>query len=149
MTTTANPYESLYSSLKANFTYTEDGYECTLGESMLIRAGANEESSSSTLALARVAPRKNAVNAIVSYVSTQLSVADAPVRNKTLRRFPLKTSMSAAFSAVAACALVFSCGIFALKGASPIANYTANSSGIEIVTPADEAIESDELQLQK
>lgn len=149
MTTTANPYEALYSSLKANFTYTEDGYECTLGESMLIQAGAKEESSSSTLALAKVAPRKSAVNAIVTYVSTQLSVADAPIRNKTLRRFPLRTSMSAAFSAVAACALVFSFGIFALKGGNTVADYTADTSVVEIVDTTVEAAQDAELQIQK
>ncbi len=149
MTTTANPYDSLYSNLKANFTFTEDGYECTLGESMLIKAGAKEESSSSTLALARVAPRGNAVSAIVSYVSTQLSVADAPVRNKTLRRFPLRTSMSAVFSAVAACALVFSFGIFALRGGNTLPPYTADTSDVEVVEPMGDAIVEDELQVEK
>ena len=148
MTTINNPYDSLYANLKASFTYTEDGYECTLGEAMLIKAGAIDESSSST-ALARVAPRESAISSIVRYVNTQLSVSDAPARNTTIRRFPLRTSMSAIFSAVAACALVFSFGIFALNGNNAFAPLTSAKNDTEVVEVVDAPIHDDEITIEK
>lgn len=149
MTTINNPYDSLYANLKAGFTFTEDGYECTLGEAMLIKAGTLDESASSTTALARVAPRQGTISSIVRYVNAHLAVADAPARNKTIRRFPYRTSMSAIFSAVAACALVFSFGIFALKGGSMLMPYTAGRPETEIVEVTDTTITTDEVQVEK
>ena len=38
MTTVSNPYETLYNNLKSDFAIVENGYELTLGASMLMRA---------------------------------------------------------------------------------------------------------------
>lgn len=143
MTTINNPYDTLYANLRASFTYAEDGYECTLGEAMLIKANAVDESTSSGTALAHVQPRTGAISSIVKYVNTQLTVSDAPSRNKTIRRFPLRTSISAICSAVAACALVFSFGIFALKGSSQLSPIASAKNETEVVEVVDAAITDD------
>lgn len=142
MTSVKNPYDTLYENLKDRFTVVYEGCDCTLGDYMLIKAGKQQEAESSLPA--PVAETKQpALTAIVEYVTTQLTVKNAPKKDKTIRRFPLRSSMSAVFTAVATCALVFSFGIFALRGAGVLAPYTADSSVVEIAPEADESIEDE------
>jgi len=130
-----NPYDALYTNLKNQFTVIYNGTECTVGDFMLMKANKRSESS---LPIATTA-RTTSLSTIVEYVNDKLTVKKAPVKDKTIRSFPFRTSISALLSATAACALVLSCGIFSLSGAAgantpktaekPDAGYT------ESVTP--------------
>ncbi|MBQ7390626.1 MAG: hypothetical protein IJW02_05930 [Clostridia bacterium] len=135
MTSVMNPYDALYTNLKNQFTVIYNGTECTVGDFMLMKANKRSESS---LPIATTA-RTTSLSTIVEYVNDKLTVKKAPVKDKTIRSFPFRTSISALLSATAACALVLSCGIFSLSGAAgantpktaekPDAGYT------ESVTP--------------
>ena len=140
MTTASNAYDTLYNNLRSNFTVVENGYELTLGASMLMRAEKNEESES-MLPVTGTITNDNTFGAIVTYVNDKLTISAAPERTKTIKRFPLRSSISAIFTAVAACALVFSFGIFALtgNGTSPI---SADAGQVEL---GDTEVTEDEL----
>ena len=135
MTSVMNPYDALYTNLKNQFTVIYNGTECTVGDFMLMKANKRSESS---LPIATTA-RTTSLSTIVEYVNDKLTVKKAPVKDKTIRSFPFRTSISALLSATAACALVLSCGILSLSGAAgantpktaekPDAGYT------ESVTP--------------
>lgn len=117
MTSVMNPYDALYTNLKNQFTVIYNGAECTVGDFMLMKANKKSESS---LPIATTSVRTTSLSTIVEYVNDKLTVKEAPVKDKTIRNFPFRTSLSALLSATAACALVLSCGIFALTGASGI-----------------------------
>jgi len=138
MTSTMNQYDALYTNLKNQFTVIYNGTECTVGDFMLMKANKRSESS---LPIATTA-RNTSIATIVEYVNDKLTVKKAPVKDKTIRKFPFRTSISALLSATAACALVLSCGIFSLSGSKNLTNspYTAEnnaSSYTETVTPEE------------
>ena len=136
MTSTMNQYDALYTNLKNQFTVIYNGTECTVGDFMLMKANKRSESS---LPIATTA-RNTSIATIVEYVNDKLIVKNAPIKDKTIKRFPLRTSISALLTATAACALVLSCGIFSLSGANSLTNstYTAdNSSYSETYTPEE------------
>ena len=126
MTTTMNQYDALYTHLKNQFTVIYNGTECTVGDFMLMKASKRSESS---LPIATTA-RSTSIATIVEYVNDKLTVKNAPVKDKTIKSFPFRTSISALLSATAACALILSCGIFSLTGAKNLTSstYTADSS---------------------
>lgn len=136
MTSTKNSYDTLYNNLKDRFTVVYEGCDCTLGDYMLIKAG-KKQTSESSLPTPAASERSGSISNIVDYVATQLTVKTAPAREKTIRRFPLRSSMSAIFTAVAACALVFSFGIFALSNSGALTPYTANGAEVETVETED------------
>lgn len=114
MATVTNAYDSLYTNLKNRYTVIYDSAECTVGEYMLKKAGHTPK----TNALAPVKHNEHhGLTGIVEYVNHKFSVTNPPKKEKTIRRFPLRTSFSALLSSVAACALILSCGILALTGA--------------------------------
>ena len=117
MNVITNPYDSLYTNLKNRFTVVTDGRECSVGDYMRMKAGAETKSS---LPIAALQAEQKALASIVSYVNDKLTVKVAPVKDRTIRSFPVRTSASAILSAVAACALVMSCGIFALSGGNRV-----------------------------
>ncbi len=124
MTTVSNPYDALYTNLKNRFTVIHDGKECTVGDFMLMKAG--KAAASSNLPVVTVADRTGTTLATIAhFVEDKLTVKNPPAKDRTIRRFPLKTSASALLSSVAACALVMSCGIFALSGGDEVANLSA------------------------
>ena len=136
MTSTMNQYDALYTNLKNQFTVIYNGTECTVGDFMLMKANKRSESS---LPIATTA-RNTSIATIVEYVNDKLTVKNAPIKDKTMKSFPFRTSMSALLSATAACALVLSCGIFSLSGANNLTNstFTAdNSSYTENITPEE------------
>ena len=136
MTSTINQYDALYNNLKNQFTVIYNGTECTVGDFMLMKANKRSESS---LPIATTA-RNASIATIVEYVNDKLTVKQAPVKDKTIRSFPFRTSVSALLTATAACALVLSCGVFSLSNANKLANttYTAeNTSYSEIVAPEE------------
>ena len=108
-------YDALYTNLKNQFTVIYNGAECTVGDFMLMKANKRSESS---LPIATNAVRTTSLTTIVEYVNDKLTIKQAPVKDKTIKSFPLRTSVSALLSATAACALVLSCGIFSLTGGS-------------------------------
>ncbi len=148
MTTVSNPYDALYTNLKNRFTVIHDGKECTVGDFMLMKAG--KAAKSSNLPVVTVADRTGTTLATIAhFVEDKLTVKNPPVKDRTIRRFPLKTSASALLSSVAACALVMSCGIFALSGGDEVANLSAQreeSSYNETVEeiPTTEDLETEE-----
>lgn len=136
MTSSMNPYDALYTNLKNQFTVIYDGAECTVGDFMLMKANKRSESS---LPIATTAVKTTSLSTIVEYVNDKLTVKQAPVKDKTIRTFPFRTSVSTLLSATAACALVLSCGIFALSGASgmntPHTAEKPNASYVESYSP--------------
>ncbi len=135
MTSVMNPYDALYTNLKNQFTVIYNGTECTVGDFMLMKANKRSESSLPIATTARTA----SLSTIVEYVNDKLTVKKAPVKDKTIRSFPFRTSISALLSATAACALVLSCGIFSLTGASgtniPQTAEKPNTSYTETLMP--------------
>lgn len=136
MTSAKNSYDTLYNNLKDRFTVVYEGCDCTLGDYMLIKAG-KKQTSESSLPATVIGERTGSVSSIVDYVAAQLTVKNAPAREKTMRRFPLRSSMSAIFTAVAACALVFSFGIFALNSSDALTPYTAAGAEVETIEAED------------
>ena len=110
-----NPYDALYTNLKNQFIVIYQGAECTVGDFMRMKANKKSESS---LPIATTTAKSTSLSTIVEYVNDKLTVKQAPIKDKTIKSFPMRTSVSALLSATAACALVLSCGIFSLSGAS-------------------------------
>ena len=118
--TSTSAYESLYNNMKKHFTVISDNNEYTLGEYMSMKADAKTEAASKLPAVRSTVVDTRSMTAIFSYVNEKLTVKKAPVKDKTMRAFPFRTSMAAALSAVVACALIFSYGIFTINGASNV-----------------------------
>ena len=135
MTSVMNPYDALYTNLKNQFTVIYNGTECTVGDFMLMKANKRSESS---LPIATTA-RTTSLSTIVEYVNDKLTVKKAPVKDKTIRSFPFRTSISALLSATAACALILSCGIFSPTGGSasnvPHTAEKPDTGYVETLTP--------------
>ena len=110
-----NPYDALYTNLKNQFIVIYQGAECTVGDFMRMKANKKSESS---LPIANTTAKSTSLSTIVEYVNDKLTVKQAPIKDKTIKSFPMRTSVSALLSATAACALVLSCGIFSLSGAA-------------------------------
>ena len=116
MTATINhPYDALYTNLHNPFIVIYQGAECTVGDFMRMKANKKSESS---LPIATTTAKSTSLSTIVEYVNDKLTVKQAPIKDKTIKSFPMRTSVSALLSATAACALVLSCGIFSLSGAA-------------------------------
>jgi len=113
---TTNVYEDLYNKMKNSFTVVNDNSEYTLGDYMLMKAGAKTESSS--LPAVRTSSGDMVVSTFFKYVNEKLTLKRAPAKDKTIRRFPFRTSLAAMLSAVIACTLIISYGIIALRGAT-------------------------------
>ncbi len=122
MTSVMNPYDALYTNLKNQFTVIYNGSECTVGDFMLMKANKKAESN---LPIATTTVKTTSLATIVEYVNDKLTVKKAPAKDKTIKSFPLRTSISALCSAAAACALILSCGIFSLTGGNSLAPQTA------------------------
>ena len=123
MNNTNCPYEALYKSLENRLTLIDSGKEFNTYEYMMRKSGT----VSSNLPVAR-AEVDHAIVAVVNYVNNRLTVKKAPIKEKTIKRFPLRTSFSALLSAVAACALIVSCCIYAIAGTSDNSIPVADAS---------------------
>ena len=149
MTKTINPYEALYTNLKNQFTVVYKGTEYTVGDFMLMKANKQSESA---LPIVASAAKTVSIASIVEYVNDKLTVKKPPVKDRTIRKFPLRTSFSAMLSATAACALILSCGIFALNGQETSTPYTlenSNNSYVENMDTNEEANEIFEYSTEK
>ena len=149
MTKTINPYEALYTNLKNQFTVVYNGTECTVGDFMLMKANKQSESA---LPIVASSAKTVSIASIVEYVNDKLTVKKPPMKDRTIRKFPLRTSFSAMLSATAACALLLSCGIFALNGQETSTPYTlenSNSSYVENIDTNEEVNEIFEYSTEK
>ena len=152
MTSVMNPYDALYTNLKNQFTVIYNGAECTVGDFMLMKANKKSESS---LPIATTSVKTTSLATIVEYVNDKLTVKQAPAKDKTIKNFPFRTSISALLSATAACALLLSCGIFSLSGASganvPKTAEKPDTSYVESFTPdmLEEEVEYEIEQAEK
>ena len=129
--TNMTAYDKLYMSMKNKFTVTADNCEYSLGEYMSKKA--NAKAATSNLPVAAVKSNQvSTISAIFSYVNDKLTVKSEPVKDKTMRAFPFRTSLAACFSALVACAFIFSFAVFSLKSASSLP-ATADAEEIETV----------------
>ncbi len=114
MTVTNNVYDNLYNNIKNRFTVeSDDGKEYTLGDYMLMRANAKKENTS--LPVQVVNRDMSAVSTIISYVSDKLTVKAPPVKDRTIKAFPFRTSISAFLCSALMCTLVFAYGLVAFN----------------------------------
>ena len=130
------------------FTVEKDNTDYKLGEYLRMKARVKKETamiaaSESSSALLPVVRAKNsagtAIVAAFSYVNDKLTVKEAPVRDRTMRSFPLRTSLAAFCSALVVCGLVVCCGIFGFKAAAPGVDNTVSVE--ETPEPVDDAQE--------
>ena len=118
MTTTMNSYDALYTNLKNQFTVVYNGKDCTVGDFMLMKS---QQRSESALPIVTTTAKTTSLATIVDYVNDRLTVKKAPVKDKTIRAFPFRSSMSAFLSAVAACSFLI---CFCVVGIRLISNTT-------------------------
>ena len=135
-----NAYETLYKNMKEKFTVVNDGCEYTLGEYMSVKA--NAKTAQTNLPAVKNQNQNHAISAIFSYVNDKLSVKKPPVRDKVIKRFPFRTSAAAFLSAIVACALMFSYGIFALNSSYTVPTVEAEQSVTEEIDENRSALES-------
>ena len=134
MTNEINTYDKLYDNMRQRFTVSDStvkGY--TLGDYMLLKANAKKEAALPVAAKPSAvvaAKSERAVSSIVNFVNDKLTIKEPPVKDKTIRAFPMRASLSALLSAAVACAFIFS---FCLIGAKII-----STSSVE---PAESAAE--------
>jgi hypothetical protein len=131
MNQTTDRYEQLLNNMKNRFTVDNNGFDCTLGEYMLVKANAKKEQTALVVAknAAVVAKSERAALALVSYVNDKLTIKAPPVKDKTIKAFPFRASASALLSAAVACAFVFS---FCIIGAKLIG--VSNNTASEVAT---------------
>lgn len=131
---TVNAYEKLYNNMKNRFTVINDNCEYTLGEYMLMKAGKKKEISN--LPAVNNASNEKAVTAFFKYVNDKLTVKAPPVKDKTIKSFPFRTSAAALLSAVVTCTLVLSFGSITMRNAgnTPPATVEVTESAIDTET---------------
>ena len=137
---TMNRYNTLYENMKRNFTVTTGECHYSLGAYM--RMKANEETHEASLPVAVEKKTMTAFTNIRQYVSERLSVKVTPSPEKTLKKFPLRTSLAACLSALAICTLLFSSAII---GSSAIkSGDTKSNIALEYTQEVEETTESPE-----
>ena len=139
--TNMTAYDKLYESMKNKFTVTADNCEYTLGEYMSKKANARAEESNLPVATVKT-NQPSTISAIFSYVNDKLAVKKEPVKDKTMRAFPFRTSIAACFSALVACAFIFSFGVFTMKGANTLP-ATVDADDTEIVEVVESISENE------
>ena len=111
-------YDTLYNNMKNKFTVVSDNCEYSLGEYMLKKANEGIVSSNNSRLPACRSNSTGKIVSIFSYVNKKLTVKTPPVKDKTIRAFPFRTSAAAFLSAVVACAMIFSFGIFSVRNST-------------------------------
>ena len=105
--TVINRYNTLYENMKRSFTVTNEGAQYSLGAFMRMKAS---QAAGESLLPATI-ERKPATTALVNvrrFITEKLAVKTAPAPEKTLRSFPLRTSLAACLCAFALCTVLFS-----------------------------------------
>lgn len=126
-------YEILLDTMKNRFTVAGESGDCTLGEYMLLKANEKKEVKALTVAetTAVVKKENSALPAMISYVNNKLIITAPPVKDKTIKSFPVRTSASAFLSAAVACAFIFSFGIIGVKVLGLSNNISGEASAVE------------------
>ena len=114
---TQNAYEKLYNDMRSQFTVLSNDNEYTLGGYMSMKANAP---STNLPATKSSSSDNNTIAAVFSYVNDKLAIKKAPVKDKTMRTVPFRTSAASLLSAVVSCALIFSFGFFAARGSNHV-----------------------------
>ena len=138
---TSNAYETLYNNLKNKFTVVSENNEYTLGEYMSMKANA-KTANTSNLPAVRNENQNHSISAIFSYVNEKLAVKTPPVREKVMRKFPMRTSAAAFLSAIVGCALMFSYGFFALNSVYSVPTAETEQSVVEEIEETEVTPES-------
>lgn len=109
-------YTNLYENLKNSFTVGNDNCECTLGEYMLMKANEKTGAASLPVAVHDYGTSRRMLQGFVSYVSDKLTIKKPPVKDKTMKAFPLRTSLASLFSALLVCTIVVTYGLVGASG---------------------------------
>ena len=127
-----NVYDTLYNNMKQRFTIVSGENEYTLGGYM--RMKAQEKNAKQTLPTAVTSEQRPMVlQSVFSYIGTKLAVKEPPAPEKTIKAFPLRTTLSAICSALLICTLTFSFG--AISGLLPA---QGEGSGYVAMTSTEE-----------
>lgn len=119
MTQMTNNYDKLYENMKQRFTISCDNSEYTIGEYMLMKADVKKTDATLPVALRSTATKSEvAVANFVSFVNDKLTIKEPPVKDKTIKSFPLRASASAFFTAAVACAFMLSFALIGFKALS-------------------------------
>ena len=133
----AMTYDKLYNNMVKKFTVEKDNTDYTLGDYMLMKAQTkrNAMTVAANTSLAVAESKSSSLSTVFSYIGEKLRIKKAPVKDKTMRKFPLRSSLSALCSATIVCALVVCAAVFGLSSG-------ANSQdNIVSVTESDAEIE--------
>ncbi len=115
-------YEDLYENLKKRFTVESDGADYTLGDYMLMKACKKKDEANLPVIQRSYATKgERAVALFFDYVNNKLTIKKPPVKDKTIKAFPLRTSLSAFLTSAVACSFLL---CFCLVGAK-IFNFTS------------------------
>lgn len=108
-------YENLYQNLKKRFTVESDGADYTLGDYMLMKAcKKKDEANLPVIQRSYATKSERAVALFFDYVNDKLTIKKPPVKDKTIKAFPLRTSLSAFLTSAVACSFLL---CFCLVGA--------------------------------
>ena len=110
-----NVYEDLYNKMKNNYIVVNDNREYSLGNYMRMRADQKSEASNLP-AVRSMSSSDVIVSSFFKYVNDKLTLKSAPAKDKTIRRFPLRTVLSSAFCAFIMCAVMVCYGVIGMKG---------------------------------
>ena len=126
--------------MKNKFTVTNGDSEYTLGDFMRMKASANTKTSNLPAMRNNAGSKK--IAAVFSYVNDKLTVKKAPVKDKTIRAFPFRTSAAAFLSAIVVCTMVFSYGLFSVRNSGtttqPVVEAGELNEDIEITQSENE-----------
>ena len=113
-------YEKLYDNMVKKFTVEKDNKDYTLGDYMLTKARAkrNAMTVAANTGLTVAETKSVSLTNVFSFIGEKLRVKKAPVKNTTMRKFPLRASLTALCSATIVCALVVCCAVFGLSSSS-------------------------------
>ena len=132
MTQRTNSYDKLYENMKQRFTVSINENEYTLGEYMLMKADGRRSEDALPVAVnnTAVAKTETAVANIVSFVNDKLTIKQAPVKDRTIKKFPFRATASAFLTAAVACAFVLT---FALIGAKSLDTSVSVANDVSIM----------------
>lgn len=139
-------YQDLYENLKNRFTVESEGKDYSLGDYMLMKATKKKEEANLPVVQRSYATKgERAVALFFDYVNNKLTIKTPPVKDKTIKTFPLRTSLSALLTSVVACSFVLS---FCLVGAKMFNLTTPAVDEASIVEYAPEIEEIDGINYQ-
>ena len=135
-------YDTLYTNLKNRFTVQNDNSECTLGEYMLMKANEGKGKAALPVAVSDYSGSKRVLQGLVAYVNEKLTIKKPPVKDKTMKAFPLRTSLASVLSALLICTLAVTYGL-AGQGNSIAKESTAAIPAAEVDSYSEDMTENE------